>query len=134
MVEELANLVGGFGGKDVLELAGLLLDFGFAVHGKRIGEQALGQAVAADDVGSALMAARGEFDDGLAIASRKARRLQSVVARIDERLVIVRFRRMRARRNQSHRGHFFNGNRNRQSAVHFHSADLCDLTVFFEDE
>jgi hypothetical protein len=42
MVEKSANLVGGFGRKDVLELARLLLDFGFAVHGERVGEQALG--------------------------------------------------------------------------------------------
>jgi len=42
MVEKRADLVGGLGGKDVLKLAGLLLDFGFAVHGERVGEQALG--------------------------------------------------------------------------------------------
>jgi hypothetical protein len=63
VVEEGADFVGGFGREDVLELAGLLLDFGFAVHGERIGEEALGQAMAADDVGGALMSARGEFDD-----------------------------------------------------------------------
>jgi len=40
VVEEGADLVGGFGGEDVLELAGLLFDFGFAVHGEGIGEEA----------------------------------------------------------------------------------------------
>ena len=88
--------------------------------------------MAADDVGSALMSARGELDYRLAIASRKSRRLQRVVTRIDERLVIVRFRRMRPRRNQPHRSHFFNSNRNRQSPVHFHAANFRDLTVLFQ--
>lgn len=57
VVEEDADLVGGFGGQDVLELTGLLLDFGFAVHGQRVGEQAFGEAVAADDVGGTLLSA-----------------------------------------------------------------------------
>jgi hypothetical protein len=57
MTQEGAYLVGGFGGQNVLELAGLLLDFGLAVHGKAVGEQALGKAVAADDVGGTLTAA-----------------------------------------------------------------------------
>jgi len=58
VVEEGTDLVGGFGRKYVFELAGLLLDFTFAVHGQRIGEQTLGQAVTADDVGGALVSAR----------------------------------------------------------------------------
>ena len=82
----------------MLELAGLLLDFGFAVHGERIGEEALGQAVAADDVGGALMSARSEFDDRGTVAGRKACGLQRVVAGIDEGLVIVRLGRVRPRR------------------------------------
>ena len=73
MAEEGADLVGGFGRKDVLELAGLLLDFGLAVHGQAVGEQALGQAMAADDVGGALAAAGGEFDDQAAVADRDCR-------------------------------------------------------------
>ena len=76
----------------MLELAGLLLDFGFAVHGERIREEALGQAVAADDVGGALVTTRSEFDDRRAVARRKASWLQRVVAGIDEGFVIVRLR------------------------------------------
>ena len=68
VVEEGADLVGGFGREYVLELAGLLLDFGFAIHGERIGEEALGEAVAADDVGSTLVSTRSEFDDRRAVA------------------------------------------------------------------
>lgn len=63
VVEESADLVGRFGREYVLELAGLLFDFSFAVHGEGIGEEALGQAMAADDVGGALVSSRREFDD-----------------------------------------------------------------------
>ena len=66
--EEGAYLVGGFGREDVFELAGLLLDFRFAVHGQAVGEQALGQAMAADDAAGAFAAARSEFHDQSAIA------------------------------------------------------------------
>ena len=68
MAEEGADFVGGFGGENVLELAGLLFDFGFAVHGEAVGEQALGEAVAADDAGGALAAAGREFDDQGAVS------------------------------------------------------------------
>ena len=61
VAEEGAYLVGGFGREDVLELAGLLFDFGLAVHGEAVGEQSLSQAVAANDVSGALTAARGKF-------------------------------------------------------------------------
>src|SRR6267142_6657755 len=38
MIEEGADFVGGFGRQDMLELAGLLFDFRFAVHSKAVGE------------------------------------------------------------------------------------------------
>ena len=57
MAEERADFVGGFRRKDVLELAGLLFDFGFAVHGQAVSEEALGQAVAADDAAGAVASA-----------------------------------------------------------------------------
>src|SRR5579863_475858 len=63
VAEECAYLVGGFGRENVFELAGLLFDFGFAVHGEAVGEEALREAVAADDVGGALTAAGREFHD-----------------------------------------------------------------------
>ena len=68
MAQEGADLVGGFGRENVFELAGLLFDFGFAVHGEAVGEQALGKAMAADDIGGALTAAGCEFDDHAAVA------------------------------------------------------------------
>src|ERR1700723_2833997 len=86
VAEERANLVGGFGREDVLELAGLLLDFGFAVHGEAVGEQALGQAVTANDTGGALAATSREFDDERAVAGGRGDGLQRIVARIHERL------------------------------------------------
>src|SRR4029077_16295845 len=49
MAKEGADFVGGPGREDVLELASLLFDFGFAVHGQAVGEEALGEAVATDD-------------------------------------------------------------------------------------
>src|SRR5271155_5664425 len=88
-VEESADLVGGLGRQYVLELASLLLDFGFAVHGERIGEEALGQAVAADDVGGPLLSTQGQFDDCRAVAGRNAGGLQRIVAGIDEGLAIM---------------------------------------------
>ena len=96
MAEEGADLVRRFGRQDVFELAGLLFDFGFAVQGQAIGEQALGQPVAANDVGRALTSAGSELDDHAAIAGGNAGRLERIVARIHERLVIVRLGRMRA--------------------------------------
>jgi len=58
MIEEGADFVGRFGREDVLEFTGLLFDFGFAVHGERIGEETFSETVAANDIGGALMAAR----------------------------------------------------------------------------
>ena len=134
MIEESADLVGGFGREDVLELASLLLDFGFAIHGERIGEEALGETVTADDVGGALVASLGELDDGGAVTGRNSGRFQRVVARINEGFVLVSFRRMRAARDQSHGRHFFYGDGDRQSAVNFHLSDFGQLPVLFERE
>jgi hypothetical protein len=68
VAQEGADLVGGLGGQNVFELAGLLFDFGFTVHGEAVGEQALGQAMAADNIGGALAAAGCEFDNHAAVA------------------------------------------------------------------
>jgi hypothetical protein len=68
MAKECAYFVGGFGRKNVFELAGLLFDFGFAVHGEAVGEQALGEAVTANNIRGALTAAGREFHDHAAIA------------------------------------------------------------------
>jgi hypothetical protein len=63
VIEKSADLIGGFGRKYVLELARLLLAFGFTVHGQRVGEEALCQPVATDDIGRALMSPRSQFND-----------------------------------------------------------------------
>ena len=78
VAQEGANLVGGFGREDVLELAGLLFDLGLAVHGEAVGEQALGKAVTANDVSGALAAARGQFAQS---CCRRRSRLRSVSER-----------------------------------------------------
>ena len=95
MAEECADFVGGFRRQDVFELAGLLLDFGLAVHGQRIGKEAFCQTMTPDNVGGALVSTWRELDDGGAIASRNTGRLERVMAGIDERLVIVGFGWMR---------------------------------------
>jgi hypothetical protein len=41
VVEKSADLVGGSRREYVLELTGLLFDFGFAIHGERVSEEAL---------------------------------------------------------------------------------------------
>jgi hypothetical protein len=63
MAEEGANLVGRFGREDVLELAGLLLDFSFAVHGETVRKQAFGETVSADDAACFVAASCGQFHD-----------------------------------------------------------------------
>ena len=49
MTQERADLVRRARRQDVFELAGLLFDFRLTVHGEAVGEEALGQAVAAND-------------------------------------------------------------------------------------
>ena len=63
MTQKSADLVGSFGREDMLELAGLLFDFGLAVHGEAVGEKAFREAMAADDAGGAFASAGSEFDD-----------------------------------------------------------------------
>ena len=109
VAQERADLIGGFGGQNVLELAGLLFDLGFTVHGQRVGKQALGEAVAANDVGGALVAAGSQFDDHRAVSRRESRRFERVVTGINERLVVMRLGRMGVGRDQSHGRHLFDG-------------------------
>jgi hypothetical protein len=75
MVEEGTDLIRRFRREYMLELASLLLDLGFAVHGERISEQPLRQSMAPNNVGSALMSARSKLHDQRSIARRKASRL-----------------------------------------------------------
>ena len=68
MAKKCADFVRRFGRKDMLEFAGLLFDFRFAVHGQAIGEETLCEAVPADNAASAFEAARREFDNQRAVA------------------------------------------------------------------
>src|SRR5260370_4183812 len=61
--KEGANLICRFGRKNVLELAGRLLDFRLAIHRQAVGEQAFCETVAADDAAVAVEACRSELDD-----------------------------------------------------------------------
>src|SRR5277367_5706024 len=105
--QERAYLIGGLGRENVFELAGLLFDFSFAVHGETVGEEPLGEAMAANNVGSPLSASGREFHDHGTVAGRDTVWFQGIVAGVDERLVIVRFRRMWGCRDQSQLNHFF---------------------------
>jgi hypothetical protein len=66
--KESADFVSRFRRENMLELAGLLLDFRFAVHSQAVGEKALRQPVATDDAARTLAAARGQFNYQRAIA------------------------------------------------------------------
>ena len=60
MAEECTNALVQFRADDVFELAGLRVRFGI-LDGKRVLEETLGQAVAADDVARALAAYRSKL-------------------------------------------------------------------------
>src|ERR1700758_2184392 len=75
MVEEGTDLIRRFRREYVFELASLLLDLGFAVHGKRVCEQPLRQPMAPNDIRCPLMSTRSKLDNQRSIARRKASRL-----------------------------------------------------------
>jgi hypothetical protein len=133
VAQERAYLIRRFGRQDVFEFAGLLLDFGLAVHGEAVCEEALGKAVAADDAAGALTSAGSQFDNHRAIADRGGHRLQSVMAGIHERLVVVGLGRMRGRNYHSQFDHLFDRHADWESAVNFHPLNFGNLTVFFEN-
>ena len=68
MSQERANLVRRFRRKDVLELTSLLFDLRFALQRQAVGEEPFSQPVAADDVGSPLPPARGQFHNHAAVS------------------------------------------------------------------
>lgn len=94
VAQKRADLIGSFGREDVFELAGLLLNFGFAVERETVGEEALGEAVAANDVGGFLTASICEFNNGAAIPDGTHTRLERVVTGIHKGPVIVSLGRM----------------------------------------
>jgi len=58
-----ADLVGRFRRQNMLEFAGLLLDFRFTVHGQAVCEEALCEAMAADDASGLFASAGSELND-----------------------------------------------------------------------
>src|SRR5579864_1033102 len=58
--EECTDLVRGFGGKNVLKLAGLLLDLRLAVHRQAVRKKPLGQPMPSNDAAGAFAASRRE--------------------------------------------------------------------------
>ena len=70
--EERADLIRGFGREDVFELAGLLFDLCLALQRQTVGEKPLRQTMTANNVGSALAAAFGQFHDHAAISGGDA--------------------------------------------------------------
>src|SRR5579863_3073547 len=108
MAQEGADLIRSARREDVLELASLLLDFRFAVHGEAISEEALGETMAANDADGAFAAAFREFNNLASVSNRRRRGLQRIMTGIHERLVLVRFGWMWFRAHQSESDHFFN--------------------------
>src|SRR5579872_3916572 len=94
MSQKRAYLIGSFWRENMLEFAGLLLDFRLAVHRQAIGEQALGQTVAANDAPGPLAAARGQLDDHRSVPDRGGHGLQGIMTRIHKWLVIMCLRRV----------------------------------------
>ena len=69
MPQESANLIRCLSRQDVLKLAGLLLNFGLAVHGKRVREEPLRKPMPPNDVRSPLASTSGEFNNQRAFAN-----------------------------------------------------------------
>ena len=87
--------------------------------------------MAANDIGGALTSSRSQFHHHAAIPDGHPRGLQGVVAGIHERLMVVCLGRMRRGCNQSHLAHLVYRKADRQSAMHFHALDFCNLAMFF---
>ncbi len=128
--EEGANLICRFRRKNVLKLAGLLLDFRLAIHRQAVGEKAFGETVAADDAAGAFTASRSEFHDQCTVPCRRRHRLKRFMAGIHKGLVIVRMRRMRCRDDKPHLDHLLNRQADRKRAVDLHALDFSNLAVF----
>ena len=73
----------------MLELAGLLLDFGLAIHGEAVSEEALGQSVTSNDAAGFLTSTRCQGDDCASVGNENAFRTHGIVTRIHKGLVPV---------------------------------------------
>ena len=90
MSQEGADSLGGFRREDVLEFAGFFRDLFFIVHVKGLGKEALGQAMAANDVFSALAAFFREDDHVIAVAGVLNSGTERHMATVEHLLVRVR--------------------------------------------
>ena len=108
MAQEGADLVGCSGREDVLELAGLLFDHRFAVNSQTVGEEALGEAMTANNAARLAPAARCERNDGAAVTNENSLRAHGIMAGIYEWLMIVRLGWVRGSGDQSQLFHLFN--------------------------
>ena len=68
MSQKCADLVRRLGRENMLKLAGLLLDFGFAVHRQAVGKKPLRKPVATNNISGPLAAARSQFNNLVAIS------------------------------------------------------------------
>jgi hypothetical protein len=107
MSEEGADFVGRLGGKNVLELAGLLLDFRFTVESQTVGKKALCETVPADNVSRSLSAPRSQLDNHAAISDRNSSGLERIMTRIHKRLMVMSLRWVGDGAHQSEISHFF---------------------------
>src|SRR5512142_1609856 len=86
-----------------------------------------------NDVPRFLAAAIGQMHDETSVAYRNSRRLQRVMARIHEWLVIMCFGRMRRSCHQPHVAHLFAGESDWPCPMYFHVLDFRALPVLFQD-
>src|SRR5579864_2053895 len=89
MSKERTNAVSGFRGKNVLELASLFGHFMLILNPKRMHEQALGQAVTADNIFRAFSSFFSEQNHVIAVPGKVNAGTQGIVAAIEHLFVCV---------------------------------------------
>src|SRR5207302_9496585 len=89
MSKECTDLFRHFGGQDVFKLACLLLDFVFVLHFQGLREESFCEAMAADDIGRALLACRSEVDNEFSMLLRMATRVDGLMATVEHIFVRV---------------------------------------------
>ena len=89
VAEEGTYLLGGFGRKDVFELACLLLNLALVLHAEALGEEALGETVTTNNASGALTSARSEFNDHAAVGRKFPGGLERVMTGIFDGAMFV---------------------------------------------
>src|ERR1043166_3660438 len=114
----------------MLELASFIREFLFIVYVKGLGEKALCQAMAADDILSPLAAFFRENNHLIAVASVFSGGTECHVATIEHLLVRVWFQRVLSEIDNTTAPHALTRSRLGQCAFHFHAAQFGGLAVF----